>query len=119
VLVSLGNTSNRRQETVIITSATAPSLTPRDLDQLADAVVSILSEDLEDLHLTIHSGNGKALAYLAAHAEIYHQETVEDNIVVDCRLPKVLLPRLEGMGVGERSGDSTAKRKGIGFDGSL
>lgn len=69
------------------------------LDQLTDAVVSILSEDLAELHLTIHSSNGKALAYLAAHSETHHQETIDDNIVIDCRLPKVLLPRLEGMGV--------------------
>jgi len=69
------------------------------LDQLSDAVISILSEDMLDLHLTIHSGNGKALAYLAAHAEVYHQETVEDDIKMDFRLPKALAPKLEAMGV--------------------
>ena len=69
------------------------------LDQLSDAVISILSEDMLDLHLTIHSGNGKALAYLAAHAEVYHQETVEDDIKIDFRLPKALAPKLEAMGV--------------------
>lgn len=69
------------------------------LDQLSEAVIGILSEDLLDLHVVVHSGNGKALAYLAAHAEIYHQETQGESIVLNCRLPKVLAPKMEGLGV--------------------
>lgn len=69
------------------------------LDHLAEAVISILSEDLFDLHLDIHSSNGKALAYLAAHGEVYHQVTQGEKILIDCRLPKVLAPRLESMGI--------------------
>ncbi|HMO36438.1 MAG TPA: GTPase HflX, partial [Gemmatales bacterium] len=59
------------------------------LDILAEAVVNLLSEDMEDLHLSVHSSNGKGLAYLAAHAEIYHQQSVDDRMIIDCRIPKV------------------------------
>jgi GTP-binding protein HflX len=76
---------------------TVSARTGQGLNQLTDAVVSILSEDFTELHLKVHSGNGKALAYLAAHADIYRQQTQGDEIVMDCHFPKILIPRLQGM----------------------
>lgn len=78
---------------------TVSAHTGQGLDMLADAVIDILSEDFTDLHITVSTGNGKALAYLAAHADVYRQETYDDKLVLSCHFPKVLLPRLQALQV--------------------
>jgi len=78
---------------------TVSAHTGQGLDTLAEAVINILSEDFVDLCITVNSGNGKALAYLAAHADVYRQETHEEDLVLSCHFPKVLLPHLQALQV--------------------
>ena len=53
-----------------------PSAPPsgQGLDDLQDAVIEMLGADFADAAVETDAGNGKVLAYLAAHAEIYRQE---------------------------------------------
>jgi GTP-binding protein HflX len=90
---------NRDLERRISRLVTISAHTGQGLDTLADAVIDILSEDFTDLRITVSSGNGKALAYLAAHAEVYRQESQGDDLVLNCHFPKVLLPRLQALQV--------------------
>ena len=48
--------------------------TGQGLDDLQDAVIEMLGADFADAAIETDAGNGKVLAYLAAHAEIYRQE---------------------------------------------
>jgi GTP-binding protein HflX len=73
--------------------------TRKGLDDLADAVVAILAEDFVDVEVRVPSGEGKALAFLSSHGDIYHQETRGDEVIIDCQFPKSLLGRLSGMHV--------------------
>lgn len=69
------------------------------LDDLQDAVIEMLAADhvLADVETDI--GNGKVLAYLGAHAEIYRQEYREDRVIVHCSLPRHLFHHITGPGV--------------------
>ncbi len=42
------------------------------------------------------AGNGKVLAYLAAHAEIYRQEFHDNRVSIRCYLPRHLLHHIQG-----------------------
>ncbi|MCS7047278.1 MAG: hypothetical protein NZO58_13045, partial [Gemmataceae bacterium] len=61
------------------------------LDILQDAVIEMLSADFANATVNVPAGNGKVLAYLAAHAEIYRQEFHDNRIVVHCYLPRHLV----------------------------
>jgi GTP-binding protein HflX len=74
------------------------------LEKLSEAVVSVLSEDFIDLKLNIPTSNGKALAYVGAHGDIYRQETRGDDVYIESHFPKILVPRLEALGV--RTGET-------------
>ena len=65
--------------------------TGEGLDELRDAVIEMLTADFVEAEVTTDAGNGKVLAYLAAHAEIYRQEYRDDQVIVRCRLPRYLV----------------------------
>ena len=73
--------------------------TGEGLDELRDAVIESLTADYIDAEIHTNLANGKVLAYLNAHAEIYHQEFKENEITVRCRLPRHLMHHIEGDGV--------------------
>jgi GTPase len=66
------------------------------LDELRDAVIGALGTDFADSEVTVDVSNGKVLAYLSAHAEIYRQEYRGDKVVVRCHLPRQLLHHIQG-----------------------
>jgi GTP-binding protein HflX len=76
--------------------------TGQGLDDLRDAVVEALSADFADAEVTTAAANGRVLAYLAAHAEVYRQKYDGDRVVLRCYIPKHLLHHIEGPDVGVR-----------------
>jgi GTP-binding protein HflX len=73
--------------------------TGKGLDELSDAVVEMLRADFTEATVETAAGNGKVLAYLAAHAEIHRQEFHDDRVTVRCSLPRHLLHHIQGPGV--------------------
>ncbi|HWY88800.1 MAG TPA: GTPase HflX [Gemmataceae bacterium] len=65
------------------------------LDKLRDAVIEMLSADFVNAQIDAPAGNGRILAYLAAHAEVYHQEFHDDRVTVRCYLPRFLVRHLK------------------------
>jgi GTPase len=73
--------------------------TGEGLDSLRDAVIEALAADFIDADVHTNAGNGKVIAYLNAHAEIYRQEFRDSHVTLRCRIPKHLLHHIEGDGV--------------------
>ena len=71
---------------VVISGATGAGVR-----ELTDTVVESLSSHFLAAEVTVDAGNGKVLAYLNAHAEIFRQEFRDSNVVIRCYLPKHLL----------------------------
>lgn len=73
-------------------------LTGEGLDRLEDAVMEALAEEFAEAEVVTDSGNGRVLAFLNAHAEIYRQEFRDDadEVVIRCHLPKHLLHHIAG-----------------------
>jgi GTP-binding protein HflX len=77
--------------------------TGQGLDALRDAVISALSADFVDAEITAPAANGRVIAYLGAHAEIYRQTYDGDQVVVRCFIPKHLLHHIQAPGVTVRA----------------
>jgi len=73
--------------------------TGEGLDRLRDAVIEELTADFIEADVLAGAGNGKVLAYLSAHAEIYRQEFKDNQVTLRCRIPRHLLHHIEGDGV--------------------
>jgi GTP-binding protein HflX len=73
--------------------------TGEGLDRLRDAVIEALTADFIEADVYAQAANGKVLAYLSAHAEIYRQEFKDDQVALRCRIPRHLLHHIEGDGV--------------------
>jgi GTP-binding protein HflX len=71
------------------------AFTREGLDELRDAVIEALRADFVPSEVIAAAGNGKVLSYLSAHAEIYHQEFRDGQVVVHCRLPRHLLHHIQ------------------------
>lgn len=65
------------------------------MEELREAVVEMLSSRFLHARLDVNAGNGKVLAYLAAHAEIIRQEFVGDRVRLEVSLPRHLLHHIE------------------------
>ena len=75
------------------------SLTGEGLDDLREAVMEALTADFIDAEVRMDASHGKVLAYLSAHAEIYHQEFRENRVSIRCRIPRQLLHHIAVDGV--------------------
>jgi GTP-binding protein HflX len=85
--------------------------TRQGLDALRDAVVEALSADFGKAEVETSAANGKVLAYLSAHAEVYRQEFDDNRVRVRCYLPRHLLHHIQGPDVHVRfldNGDGQA-----------
>src|SRR5262249_41121637 len=82
--------------------------TGQGLDELREAVMTALSSDFADAEIETTPGNGRVLAYLGAHAEIYRQEFHDDRVTVRCHLPRHLLHHIQGPDVRVRFLDGHA-----------
>jgi GTP-binding protein HflX len=80
------------------------------LDALREAVIEMLGADFAHAAVETDAGNGKVLAYLAAHAEIYRQEYRDGQVHVYCYLPRHLLHHIQGPAVQVRFLDEKTTR---------
>ena len=86
------------------------------LDTLTEAVEEALSSDFADAEIVIDAANGRVLAYLAAHAEVYRQEYDDNRVTIRCWLPKHLLHHIQGPDVSVRfvDGNGALRNKPTG-----
>ena len=70
--------------------------TGQGLDELREAVMEALRSDFADAEIETDVGNGRVLAYLGAHAEIYRQQFHENRVIIRCHLPRHLLHHIQG-----------------------
>jgi GTPase len=75
------------------------AVTGEGLDELEDAVITMLRADFAEAEIITDSGNGRVLSYLSAHAEIYRQEFMDGKTFLRCHLPRHLLHHILGPGV--------------------
>ena len=73
-------------------------LTGEGIDKLEDAVMEALAEEFAEAEVIAEAGNGKVLAFLNAHSEVYHQEFRDEanEVVIRCHLPRHLLHHIAG-----------------------
>jgi GTP-binding protein HflX len=83
-------------------AVTISGLTGEGIGGLTDAVTEMLSADFAAAEVVTDAGNGKVIAYLNAHAEIFRQEFRGNDVVIRCHLPRRLLHHIEGPGVAVR-----------------
>jgi GTP-binding protein HflX len=76
--------------------------TGQGLEDLREAVIEALSADFADAEIETDAGNGRVLAYLGAHAEIYRQQYADNRVTIRCLLPRHLLHHIQGPGVDVR-----------------
>ena len=69
------------------------------LDLLSQAVMDSLSSDFANAEVETAASNGKVIAYLGAHAEIYRQTYEGERVVIECSLPRHLLHHIQVPGV--------------------
>lgn len=79
------------------------------LDDLREAVITALAADFADAEIETAPGNGRLIAYLGAHAEIYRQEYTDDRVLIRCHLPKHLLHHIQGPDVTVRFLDEAGR----------
>jgi GTP-binding protein HflX len=72
------------------------------LEALGDAVIEALAADFAEAEVETDAGNGRVLAYLGAHAEIYRQQYHDNRVTIRCYLPRHLLHHIQGPDVSVR-----------------
>jgi GTPase len=77
--------------------------TGEGLGDLRDAVIAALSAEFVEAEVTAAAANGKVLAYLGAHAEIYRQTYDGDRVVLRCFIPKHLVHHIRAPDVTVRA----------------
>ncbi len=79
-------------------SVMVSGLTGEGIDRLEDAVMEALAAEFAEAEVITDSGNGRVLAFLNAHAEVYRQEFRDESneVVVRCHLPRHLLHHIAG-----------------------
>jgi GTP-binding protein HflX len=66
------------------------------LDSLRDAVIEMVSADFAEAEIETAAANGRVLAYLGAHAEIFRQEFQDAKVILHCSIPRHLLHHIQG-----------------------
>jgi GTP-binding protein HflX len=80
-------------------SVTISGLTGEGVTLLTDSVVEKLASEFIMIEVVTTAGNGKLLAYLNSHTDIFHQEFHDSEVLVRCHLPRRLLHAIKGEGV--------------------
>jgi len=73
-------------------------LTGEGIDKLEDAVMEALAAEFAEAEVITDAGNGRVLAFLNAHSEVYRQEFRDESneVVIRCLLPRHLLHHIAG-----------------------
>ena len=66
-----------------------------NIDSLQDAVIEMISADFAQVTIDVDAGNGRVLAYLAAHAEIFKQEFHDNRIKMVGVMPRHLVRHIQ------------------------
>lgn len=66
------------------------------INELSAAVIAALTADFAEAEIVADVSNGKVLAFLNAHAEIYRQEYDDHRVTISCHLPRQLLHHIQG-----------------------
>jgi GTP-binding protein HflX len=77
-------------------SVAVSAATGQGLDRLREAVAEEIASDFANAVVETGAGNGKVLAYLAAHAEVYRRDFADSRVTVHCSLPRHLLHHIQG-----------------------
>jgi GTP-binding protein HflX len=80
------------------------------LEPLRDAVIEMLSADFAHVRVDVPAANGKVLAYLTAHADVYRQEFHDNRIRLMCYLPRHLVHHIQEPEVEIQLLDGVARR---------
>jgi GTP-binding protein HflX len=88
------------------------AVTRQGLRDLEEAVMAALSADFADAEIETGAANGKVLAYLGSHAEIYRQQFDDNRVTVRCFLPRHLLHHIQGPDVTVRLIDRNGEAGG-------
>jgi GTP-binding protein HflX len=101
----VGGVLNRYPHAVPISACTGAGLL-----QLSVAVSDALSHSFHNIDVETSVGDGKLMAYLAAHGEILSRRFTEDRVTIHCRLPQEHLGRIRkpGVMIKERPGNGTS-----------
>lgn len=75
-------------------SVSVSAVTGTGLDQLGAVVAEKLADGYLETIVETSVGNGKLLSFLAAHAEIRNREYTDSRVLLDCRIPRRLVPAL-------------------------
>jgi GTP-binding protein HflX len=76
-------------------SVAVSAVARQGLDELREAVIEMLTAEFAEVEIEVPAGNGRVLAYLAAHAEIYRQEYHDNHVVLRCYLPRHLVRHIQ------------------------
>jgi GTP-binding protein HflX len=76
-------------------SVAVSAATGQGLDGLREAVIEMLTAEFANVEVEVPAGNGRVLAYLAAHAEIYRQEYQDNHVLLRCYLPRHLVRHIQ------------------------
>ncbi len=69
--------------------------TRQGIDQLSAAVSEALTRSFADIDVETPAGNGQLLAFLASNSEVLSRQYSDDRVVVHCRIPEMLLRRVQ------------------------
>jgi GTPase len=73
--------------------------TGHGLSHLAAAVSAALSRSFLDVDVEMGVDNGRMMAYVAAHGEVYSKKYRDSRVLVHCRIPRQYLARMEDEGI--------------------
>lgn len=69
--------------------------TGEGLDSLALAVSDALSQSFRDVDIETSVGNGRLMAFLAAHGEVLSRRYEDERVILHCRIPQKYLGRID------------------------
>ncbi len=69
--------------------------TKQGFDELHQAVSDALSRSFKNVEVQTSVGNGRLLAYLAAHGETISTQYTDSRVIVHCRIPQKYLGRID------------------------
>ncbi len=70
--------------------------TGEGLNELAHSVSDALSRSFVDVHVEVGIDNGRLLAYLAAHGEVFSKRYTDSRVIVHCRISPTHLAKING-----------------------
>jgi len=92
VLNKVDQVADRMQLEVLKThhprAVAVSALTGEGMDDLRSAVIEMLSKSFVEAEISVDASNGKLLAFLAAHSEIFHQHYDGNLVVMKAYVPK-------------------------------